>query len=35
MDLVFLPDYTGGAMENPGVITFTDRLLYETHPSSS
>lgn len=33
IDLVFLPDYNGGAMENPGVITFTDHIIYETIPS--
>ena len=34
MDLIFLPDYNGGAMENPGLITFTDSFIYE-NPSIS
>ena len=28
-DIVFCPEYTVGAMEYPGVITFTDRLLFK------
>lgn len=35
MDLVFLPEYNGGAMENPGVITFTDRMVFSTTPTST
>ena len=27
IDLVFLPDYNGGAMENPGMITFSDDFI--------
>ena len=32
-DLVFCPEFTCGAMEYPGVITFTDRKLFQKTPT--
>ena len=32
-DLIFCPEFTCGAMEYPGVITFTDRKLYQQTPT--
>ena len=32
-DTIFCPEYTVGAMENPGAITYTEHLLYKKEPS--
>lgn len=34
-DFVFCPEYTIGAMEHPGVITFNDLYLYRSTPTST
>jgi aminopeptidase N len=34
-DQVFLPEYDGGAMENAGLVTFTERYLSRSKPTAS
>lgn len=35
VQFAFLPDYNGGAMENPGIITFSEEFIFESSPSIS